>query len=219
MAGTSACVIMACMNLCEKDSPAKLSVGKETEKTEEGKALITIYTDGACSNNQSNQNFGGWAAILVYNDYRKDISGYEMDTTNNRMEMRAVIEALKLLKRYDLPICLFSDSAYIVNCINEKWYVKWKRNGWKNSKKEDVLNRDLWEELLHFYEKFRQIRFIKVKGHLNLNNQSELKKSFEQYKKYFGQEVGMEEYKQHISFNHLVDELAVKSAEQGRTMQ
>lgn len=121
---------------------------------------VTIYTDGACSGNPGP---GGWAAVLLYGEHRKEISGGERQTTNNRMELMAVIQALKLLnQRCKVEIC--SDSAYIVNCFRDKWYVKWERNGFKK-------NEDLWRELLALYRQ-HDVTFIKVKGHsdVELNN-------------------------------------------------
>lgn len=178
--------------------------------------MIYIYTDGACSNNQSEQNFGGWAAILVYSDYIKKLSGHQENTTNNRMEMTGVLEGLKSLKRHDIPVRVFSDSAYIVNGINQKWYLNWRKNGWKNAKKEPVLNRDLWEAILEHYEKCRNIEFIKIKGHVNLNSEPEIKKSYEKERKAFSDPLGIGEYRRHLEFNHMADELAVNAAKDGR---
>jgi ribonuclease HI len=126
---------------------------------------IIIYTDGACSGNQNDNNKGGYGAVLIYKEHRKEIYGGEINTTNNRMELRACIEALKTLKRRDIPVEVYTDSAYLCNCINQKWYEKWRKNGWKNSKKEPVENKDLWEELLKLVESIKDIKFIKVKGH------------------------------------------------------
>lgn len=126
---------------------------------------IIIYTDGACSGNQNSENIGGYGAVLIYKNNKKEICGGEVNTTNNKMEIKACIEALKLLKRYDIPVELHTDSAYVCNCINQKWYVKWRTNGWKNSKKEPVENKELWVELLDLIEKIDDIKFIKVKGH------------------------------------------------------
>jgi len=139
-----------------------------------GKNIIDIYTDGACSGNQFRKNTGGWGAILISADKSKEIFGGEKDTTNNRMELKACIMGLCEVKREDTAIRLYSDSAYIVNCINNKWYVKWEKNGWKTSKKEPVENRDLWEELLLLVKKFN-IEFIKVKGHsgIELNERAD----------------------------------------------
>lgn len=126
---------------------------------------IIIYTDGACAGNQSSENKGGYGAVLIYNDNRKEIFGGEINTTNNKMELRGCIEALKSLKRKDIPVELYTDSAYICNCINQKWYANWRKNGWINSKKKPVENKDLWVELLDLFESFKNIKFFKVKGH------------------------------------------------------
>lgn len=126
---------------------------------------IVIYTDGACSGNQNKENIGGYGAVLMYKDNKKEIFGGEINTTNNRMELKACIEALKALKRRDIPIVVYTDSAYLCNCINQKWYEKWRTNGWINSKKDPVENKELWQELLDLFEGFENIRFLKVKGH------------------------------------------------------
>lgn len=121
---------------------------------------VTIYTDGACSGNPGP---GGWGAILMYEDVKKEISGGQKETTNNVMEITAVIEGLKLLK-YPCEVDLYSDSAYVVNAFNQKWIASWKKNGWKNAKKESVKNRELWEEL-DYLTTVHKVSFIKVKGH------------------------------------------------------
>lgn len=126
---------------------------------------IIVYTDGACSGNQNELNKGGYGAVLIYKEHKKEIYGGEFNTTNNRMELKACIEALKALKRKDIPVEVYTDSAYLCNCINQKWYVKWRKNDWKNSKKGPVENKDLWEELLSLVKSFKDIKFIKVKGH------------------------------------------------------
>jgi ribonuclease HI len=126
---------------------------------------IIIYTDGACSNNQSTENTGGYGAILLYGSHEKEIFGGEKNTTNNIMELKAVIEALKLVKNKSIPIEIYTDSAYIANCVHQKWYVNWQKNGWKNSKKEAVKNKELWIALLELIEEFKDISVIKVKGH------------------------------------------------------
>ncbi len=133
------------------------------------KSLIEIYTDGACSGNQFKNNVGGWGAVLISGRNRKEIFGGEQNTTNNRMELKACIMGLKEIKRDDVEIKLYSDSAYIVNCIKQGWYLKWEKNGWKTSKKEAVENRDLWESLLGLIRKY-EVKFIKVKGHSGIEN-------------------------------------------------
>ena len=121
---------------------------------------VTIYTDGACSGNPGP---GGWGAILMFQDLKKEISGGQKDTTNNVMELSAVIEALKLLKR-PCEVNLYSDSAYVVNAFLQKWIVNWQKNNWKTSDKKDVKNKELWQELLALTN-IHKVKFIKVKGH------------------------------------------------------
>jgi len=126
----------------------------------ENKMKVTIYTDGACSGNPGP---GGYGAILMYNEITKEISGGENNTTNNKMELMAVIEALKLLK-VPCEVDLYSDSAYLINCFNNNWLEGWKKKGWVNSKKEKVKNIELWQELDKL-NKIHKITWIKVKGH------------------------------------------------------
>lgn len=123
--------------------------------------LVKIYTDGACSGNPGP---GGWGAVLMFADKTKEIYGGEPNTTNQRMELKAVIEALRALKVNDWDITVHSDSAYVVNAFQQKWIDNWQKNGWKNSKKEAVANQDLWQELIALTEKNR-VRLEKVKGH------------------------------------------------------
>lgn len=121
---------------------------------------IAIYTDGACSGNPGK---GGWGALLIAGENKKEISGGEKETTNNRMELTAPIEALKLVKR-PCKIKLYSDSAYLVNAFTNGWIYNWQKNGWKTADKKDVKNRDLWEEIYKFTQ-IHTIEWIKVKGH------------------------------------------------------
>ena len=121
---------------------------------------VTIFTDGAC---QGNPGPGGWGAILRYQNVEKEISGGEKNTTNNRMELSAIIEALKLLKE-SCDVLLISDSQYVCNAIEKGWAKNWKKNGWRRSNKEPALNPDLWEELLGLLEK-HQVTVQWVKGH------------------------------------------------------
>ncbi len=125
------------------------------------KKHIEIYTDGACSGNPGP---GGWAAVLLYKDNKKEISGYQANTTNNRMELLAVIKGLEALKVKGWDVTVYSDSAYVVNAINNSWLNNWQMNGWKNSKKEDVANQDLWQRFLQLKDA-NNIKFVKVKGH------------------------------------------------------
>lgn len=121
---------------------------------------IEIYTDGACSGNPGP---GGFCAILNYNGIEKIISGGEVRTTNNRMELMAVIVALKALKE-KCNVKLYSDSAYVCNAINNNWLMSWQLNSWRNSNKKEVLNKDLWLELINLLTE-HNVEFIKVKGH------------------------------------------------------
>lgn len=121
---------------------------------------VTIYTDGACSGNPGP---GGWGAILMYEDIKKEISGAKENTTNNIMEITAVLEALKLLK-FECEVKVYSDSAYVVNAFNQGWIENWKKNNWKTAGKDPVKNRELWEELYELTQKHK-VEFIKVKGH------------------------------------------------------
>lgn len=122
---------------------------------------LTIYTDGACSGNPGP---GGWGAVLLYKDQVKEIYGGEENTTNQRMELKAAIEALRAIKVTGWRIRLYSDSAYLVNAFQQNWLSNWQKNGWKNSKKEPVANQDLWQQLLLLKEK-NEIQIFKVKGH------------------------------------------------------
>ncbi len=108
------------------------------------KPTIEVYTDGG---SRGNPGVGAWAALIYEGPKPKEISGVERQTTNNKMELRAAIEALRALEKPS-KVRLFSDSAYLINCMNEGWYLNWERNGWKNSTKKPVENRELWRELL-----------------------------------------------------------------------
>nr|3H08_A Chain A, Rnh (Ribonuclease H) [Chlorobaculum tepidum]3H08_B Chain B, Rnh (Ribonuclease H) [Chlorobaculum tepidum] len=121
---------------------------------------ITIYTDGAASGNPGK---GGWGALLMYGSSRKEISGYDPATTNNRMELMAAIKGLEALKE-PARVQLYSDSAYLVNAMNEGWLKRWVKNGWKTAAKKPVENIDLWQEILKLTTLHR-VTFHKVKGH------------------------------------------------------
>ena len=121
---------------------------------------VTIYTDGACS---GNPGIGGWGALLMFGNHKREISGSVPHTTNNRMELHAVINALAALKR-PCVVTLHSDSAYIVNAFKNGWIDKWQKNDWKNSRKDPVENQDLWLQLLELTNR-HHVTFVKVKGH------------------------------------------------------
>ena len=128
---------------------------------------IEIYTDGACSGNPGP---GGYGIVLKYNNIQKEYSGYAEQTTNNRMELTAVIEALNLLKE-PCNVTLYSDSAYTLNAFLLGWIDSWILNNWKTASKKPVLNVDLWKELIELKNK-HNITWVKVKGHADneLNN-------------------------------------------------
>ena len=124
------------------------------------KKQVTIYTDGACSGNPGP---GGWGCILMYGRHRKESSGGAKDTTNNRMEITAALEALKLLKE-PCRVDLYTDSAYLCNALEKKWLETWSKNGWKTASRSNVENQDLWKELIVELDR-HDVKFHKVKGH------------------------------------------------------
>ena len=140
---------------------------------------VDIYTDGACSGNPGK---GGYCAILIYNGVEKIVSGSEDNTTNNRMELLAVIKGLETLKEV-CSVNLYSDSRYVVDAFNEGWISAWQLNGWKTSSKKEVKNVDLWQSLLTLTST-HNVTFIKVKGHADnpYNNRCD-KIAVEEYKK------------------------------------
>lgn len=121
---------------------------------------ITIYTDGACS---GNPGVGGWGAVLLYRDQKKELSGMDPETTNNRMELQGAIEALRALKE-PCRVSLYTDSAYLCRAFNDGWLRNWQKNGWINSKKQPVENQDLWMQLLQL-TKVHDVTWVKVRGH------------------------------------------------------
>lgn len=131
--------------------------------------LIRIYTDGACSDNPGP---GGWAAVFTKEEELSELSGYEVNTTNNRMELMAVVKSLRqLIKEHvkENEYELYSDSAYVVNTINNNWIEKWALNGWRTTRGEDIKNKDLWLKYLKFIGKIKskniKLKVLKVKAH------------------------------------------------------
>lgn len=121
---------------------------------------VDLYTDGACSGNPGK---GGYGGILMYNGKSKEYSGFEKETTNNRMELTAVIEGLKMLKE-PVELSVYSDSAYTVNAFLNDWISTWISNGWRTANKKPVQNIDLWQQLIELI-KVHKVTWIKVKGH------------------------------------------------------
>lgn len=125
---------------------------------------VVAYTDGACSVNTKK---GGWAVVYEINNSQEVESGNAAETTNNRMELTAVLSALEKAESLkDSEFIIYTDSAYVSNCFKDQWYVKWMTNGWMNSKKQQVENIDLWKRIIKiFLENNHRIQILKVKGH------------------------------------------------------
>ena len=128
------------------------------------KSSVIIYTDGACS---PNPGIGGWGAVLISNEHklRTEISGSEVYSTNNRMEITAVIKACEVLKK-PCKVDLYTDSTYVKNAFEKSWIKNWQKNGWKSKSKKPVANKDLWVRLLEVSQK-HEISWHWVKGHSN----------------------------------------------------
>src|SRR5215475_440903 len=122
-------------------------------------AVVQIYTDGACSGNPGP---GGWAAIVIDDGVETELSGGEPSTTNQRMELRGPLEALSSFPGRRI-VSVYSDSAYVVNCFRDKWYERWRQNGWRNAQKKPLENRDLWEALITLAES-HDVTWHKVAG-------------------------------------------------------
>ncbi len=169
---------------------------------------IYIFTDGACSGNQEEINLGGWGALLEYGEHQREIFGGERNTTNNRMEMAALVNALSAIHKTGQNIAVFSDSSYLMNCFREKWYENWQRNGWKTSGKKEVENRDLWEELIRLAA-LHQIDFYRVKGHVNLKSpRTDRDSLFEKFKEWNGSRFTMDDFVSITEKNNRADALA-----------
>jgi len=170
---------------------------------------INIYTDGACSGNHTRENFGGFGAILEYKSNTKEIFGGEINTTNNRMEMMALLSALKALKQTDMIVNVFSDSAYLVECLNKRWYINWMNNDWtRGPSKEPVKNVDLWKELLTYLSSYA-FKFFIIKGHVNLNNpKTDLSSLYHKFLESNGPDFTYEDFLYIVRMNNKADELA-----------
>lgn len=170
--------------------------------------VVNIYTDGACSGNQNETNVGGWGAVLEYGEHTKELFGGECNTTNNRMEMLALLNAFQALNKNGLNLRVFSDSSYLMNCFREKWYESWYRNNWKTSKKTDVENRDLWEALLYHIHQ-HNIEFYRVKGHVNLSSKTtKVEPIYARFVEWNGPSFTMEDFIYITEMNNRADELA-----------
>ena len=126
---------------------------------------IIIYCDGGCRGNHLNQNVGWRWAVLIYQWQTKEISGSEKNTTNNKMELLACIKALQLIKKFDKSLKIYTDSAYLYNCMTKWRYLNRQKNGRKNSNGKPVENRNMREELLNLLKPFPKKQFFKVQAH------------------------------------------------------
>ena len=169
---------------------------------------INIYTDGACSGNQNETNIGGWGAILEYGNHIKEMHGGEKNTTNNKMELSALCEALAALKEKGLKVNVFSDSSYLVNCFKEQWYIKWQKNGWMTSAKAAVENREIWEKLIALMDG-QEMQFYLVKGHVNPASEwgPKMKAAYMKFIDHNGP-FSLEDFKYIIEKNNRADALA-----------
>ncbi len=171
---------------------------------------VNIYTDGACSGNQHDTNTGGWGAVLEYGAHKKELFDGESNTTNNRMEMKALLYALAAINKTNLVIRVFSDSSYLTNCFREKWYEKWQNNNWQTSGKKDVENRDLWEALIE-YLKTHTLHFYRVKGHVVLSSKStDISTLYKKFVLWNGDSFTMDDFLYITAMNNKADELANK---------
>lgn len=170
--------------------------------------VLRIYTDGGCSGNQSHENFGGWGAILEFGGHEKELYGGEKNTTNNRMEMTALLSAFRAVTKEGQTIEVYSDSSYLMDCFRKKWYRNWMKNGWKTSAKKPVENRDLWEALLPFLDQ-HQITFFRVKGHVNLDNPSTNTDAlYKKFREWNGDRFSFEDFTYVTEKNNRADALA-----------
>ena len=170
--------------------------------------VINIYTDGACSGNQHDENIGGWGAILEYGPHKKELYDGAINTTNNKMEFLAVAKSLSTLTKEGQIINIYSDSSYLVECFTKKWYVKWQSNGWINSQKKPVENKDLWVSILDSVSKHNVVNFYRVKGHININNNSEVNKWYKKFVGWNGSHYTLDDYLYITKMNIRADELA-----------
>ena len=177
--------------------------------------IVNMYTDGACSGNQNEENVGGWGCILEFAGREKELWDGEVNTTNNRMELSAPIAGLSALKEKGLLVRIYSDSSYLVNCFQQGWHKNWVKNGWKTSQKKPVENRELWEKLLSLMEG-QTCEFYLVKGHLKLTDKdgspldetnAALNKAYKAYCSHNGG-ISFEEFYHIAGYNNRADDLA-----------
>ena len=172
--------------------------------------ILRIYTDGGCAGNQNDENLGGWGAVLEFGSASKELFGCERNTTNNRMEMTALLRAFEAIKKEGQTIQVFSDSSYLMDCFRKGWYKGWQKNGWKTSKKTPVENQDLWQALIPYLDQ-HEIRFYRVKGHVNLNSQvTDFDELYEKFLEWNGADFSYEDFMYVTEKNNQADALANK---------
>ena len=172
--------------------------------------ILRIYTDGGCAGNQNDENLGGWGAVLEYGSASKELFGCERNTTNNRMEMTALLRAFEAIKKEGQTIQVFWDSSYLMDCFRKGWYKGWQKNGWKTSKKTPVENQDLWQALIPYLDR-HEIRFYRVKGHVNLNSQvTDFDELYEKFLEWNGADFSYEDFMYVTEKNNQADALANK---------
>lgn len=170
--------------------------------------ILRIYTDGGCAGNQSDENLGGWGAVLEYGSAAKELHGSERNTTNNRMEMTALLRAFEAIKKPGQTIQVFSDSSYLMDCFRQGWYKGWQKNGWMTAKKTPVENQDLWQALLPYLDQ-HDIRFYRVKGHVNLDSKTtDLRKLYRKFMDWNGDGFTYEDFLYVTEKNNRCDALA-----------
>lgn len=170
--------------------------------------VLRIYTDGGCSGNQSDENFGGWGAVLEFAGRSKELYGGETNTTNNRMEMTALLEAFRAIKKEKQVIEVYSDSSYLMDCFRKKWYRNWLKNGWRTAAKKPVENQDLWEALLPYVDQ-HEIEFFRVKGHVNLDSgATDFDKLYQKFVEWNGSQFAFKDFQYVTEKNNRADELA-----------
>lgn len=170
---------------------------------------VNIYTDG--SSHGKGPYYSGWSVVLEADGQRKELYEGVYNKTNNEMEITAVIKGLSALLDVNVDVTIFSDSAYVVNCMNDKWYIAWESNGWKNSKKEPVENKILWEQLLKLVRRHSRIRFLHVNGHITPKN---IEVNRQKFNKRNGVMFTEEEFAHVVENNHVVDKLANQGSEE-----
>jgi ribonuclease HI len=167
---------------------------------------INIYADGGCRGNGKEEAIGGFGVVLGFGEITKEFKSAAKNTTNNIMEISAVLKGVSEIKDKRYPVNVYSDSSYVINCLKEKWYLKWEKNGWKTTGKKPVKNKKLWEELIAEIKTFPKINFFQVKGHIE--SEKELKDGLARFNKNNETKISMEDFIPIAKMNNIADALA-----------